>query len=318
MSTLFLDRKDLQLRYESQCLVLYEHNQRRGTVPLHLVERIVMQGQIQLDTRVLGALADKNIGVVMLTGRQQRNVAMLFGRPHNDTQRRVAQYACYVEETERVKLSRWLVLGKLRSQQRFLKIALTSRADLRLPLSTGITSLVGLIKQITSEQVFSIAQLRGLEGSGAAVYFKAYQTLFPDGLNFTARQRRPPPDPVNACLSLGYTLLHFDAVTACHVSGLDPFIGFFHEPAFGRESLACDFIEIARAKVDKLVWDLFRERKLRNENFAAEGGGVMLNKSGRACFYAEYEMCIKPIRRLLRRYGYALAQRFVKFNLEAV
>jgi CRISPR-associated protein Cas1 len=38
-------------------------------------------------------------------------------------------------------------------------------------------------------------------------------------------------------------LLHFEAVRMAHAAGLDPLLGFYHRPAFGRESLACDLIE---------------------------------------------------------------------------
>lgn len=311
MSTLFLDRKDLRLGYEGGCLALYEQGTKRGTVPLHLLERVVMTGQVQLDTRLLGALAEKNIGVLMLSGRNHRCVAMLLGKPHNDSLRRVAQYACYLDAAERAKLSRWLVLGKLRSQKRLLVAALAQRPDLRLALRAGISTLEGIVAQLGAETAaYPVEQLRGYEGGGAAAYFKAYTQLFAPSLQFTARKRRPPPDPVNACLSLAYTLLHFDAVQACQLSGLDPYIGFFHDPAFGRESLACDFIEVLRAQVDAWVWRLFRERLLRPESFSADGNGVWLNKAGRQRFYAEYELFARPLRRLLRRYGYALAQRF--------
>ncbi|TAL46264.1 MAG: CRISPR-associated endonuclease Cas1 [Methylovulum sp.] len=310
MSTLFLDHKGLTLGFEGQCIALYEQGSRRGTVPLHLLERVVIRGQVTLDTRLLGALAEKGIGVLMLSGRNHRNVGMLFGKPHNDSRRRVAQYASYLDATERLRLSRWLVVGKLRSQKRLLTTALTQQQDLRHALIAGITTLDGILAQLTSED-WSIEQLRGFEGSAAAAYFKAYSSLFASSLQFTSRERRPPTDPVNACLSLGYTLLHFDAVKACHESGLDPYIGFFHDPAFGRESLACDFIETQRAKLDKLIWRLFRERVLRAENFSADNGKVLLNKSGRQHFYAEYEVFARPVRRLLRRYGHALAQRFV-------
>ena len=312
MSTLFLDRKDLTLGFEGQSIALYEQGSKRGTVPLHLLQRVVIRGQVTLDTRLLGALAEKNIGVLMLSGRNHRCVAMLFGKPHNDTQRRVAQYACYLDKTERVKLSRWLVISKLRSQKQLLSTAMAKRQDLRKGLFAGIATLNGILEQLTNtSNEVSVEQLRGFEGGGAAAYFKAFSTLFPPALEFNSRQRRPPTDPVNACLSLGYTLLHFDAVKACHESGLDPYIGFFHDPAFGRESLACDFIEILRAKLDALIWRLFSERVLRAENFSKENGKVTLNKSGRQSFYAEYEVFARPVRRLLRRYGYSLAQRFV-------
>ena len=58
-----------------------------------------------------------------------------------------------------------------------------------------------------------IASLLGIEGAGAAAYFAGYRTLFPDSLQFEGRNRRPPRDPVNACLSLGYTMVHFEAVS---------------------------------------------------------------------------------------------------------
>ena len=67
----------------------------------------------------------------------------------------------------------------------------------------------------------------GLEGAAAA-YFRALAAAFPPALGFEGRNRRPPRDPVNACLSLGYTLLHGDAVREAAVQGFDPMIGVLH------------------------------------------------------------------------------------------
>jgi len=311
MGTLFLDRKDLRLAFEGQCLALYEQDAKRGTVPLHLLQRVVIRGQIMLDTRVLAALAEKDIGVLMLSGRNHRTVAMLFGKPHNDSQRRMAQYACYLDQAMRMRWSAWLVKAKLRNQKRLLTGALAERPDLRHDLTAAVATLNGILTQLANNRADTLDRLRGFEGAGAAAYFKAFCPLFAPSLQFTARQRRPPPDPVNACLSLGYTLLHFDAVKACHECGLDPYIGFFHDPAFGRESLACDVIEPLRAVLDQWVWRLFRERLLRVEHFSDDHGKCLINKTGRQRFYAEYEIFAKPVRRLLRRYAHALAQRLL-------
>jgi CRISPR-associated protein Cas1 len=150
--------------------------------------------------------------------------------------------------------------------------------------------------------------VRGLEGAAAAAYFAALATVFPPALNFTGRNRRPPRDPVNACLSLGYTLLHFEAVRACHGAGLDPLLGFFHDPAYGRESLACDLIEPLRPRLDAWVWGLFRNRLLRAEQFVTDKGACLLNKSGRQVFYASYEVFVPKLRRYLRQQAYRLAR----------
>jgi len=229
--------------------------------------------------------------------------------------RRLGQYQTSLNDDLRTPLARWLVLVKVRAQQRLLRDALAARADLRYPLTAALQTLNGIIGQLREDTVaLSLASLRGYEGAAAAGYFGGYTHLFADSLNFSGRKKRPPPDPVNVCLSLGYTLLHYDAVRACHTVGLDTMLGFYHDVSFGRESLACDLMEPLRPLMDRWVWQLFRERQLRSEHFSDDNGRCQMNKAGRHCFYGFYESQAGPARRLLRRYGYALAKRHQSVN----
>lgn len=310
MSSLYLDRKNLAVKLDGQALALYEDGVKRGTVPLHLLDRVVMRGNVQLESRVLGALSERNIGLLVLSGRNTEATAMLAARSHNDAARRLGQYRTSMDEALRVPLARWLVLVKVRAQQCLLREALAARADLRHPLSASLQTLNGIIGQLREDAFdVSLASLRGFEGAAAAAYFAGFVHLFPGSLNFAGRKKRPPPDPVNACLSLGYTLLHYDAVRACHTVGLDSMLGFYHDLSFGRESLACDLMEPLRPLMDRWVWQMFRERRLRAEHFSDDNGRCQMNKAGRQCFYAFYESRAGSARRLLRRYGHALAKR---------
>ncbi len=144
----------------------------------------------------------------------------------------------------------------------------------------------------------------------ARVYYEALTALFAPALGFTGRNRRPPRDPVNACLSLVYTLLHFEAVRAAHMAGLDPLLGFYHRPAFGRESLASDLIEPLRPHADAWVWHLFRKNILRSDHFGRDGEACLLGKAGREAFYQHYEGFAGPPRRYLRRQCRLLAAHF--------
>jgi CRISPR-associated protein Cas1 len=314
MGTLYLDRKDLNLRHEGKHLCLYENGERRGTMPLNVVDRVVIRGSASITTGALGLLAEEGVALLVLSGRHGRSTAILQGRMHGDTHRRIAQYRWYHDDVYRLGWARRLVALKLCAQCRFLQQALAVRADCRKPLSDGIEqikrSMTTVADGVCSD--FSIARLNGIEGAAAAAYFGALTALFPLGLNFTGRNRRPPRDPVNATLSLGYTLLHFESVNACHINGLDPYVGFYHQPAYHRESLAADLIEPLRAQVDRWVWRLFADRKLRAESFTVEDGGCLLKKTGRSFFYASYEAFIPPLRRLLRRYGYWVATRLLE------
>jgi CRISPR-associated protein Cas1 len=100
-------------------------------------------------------------------------------------------------------------------------------------------------------------------------------------------------------LSLGYTLLHAEAVLALYGAGLDPFIGFYHGLDFGRESLACDLVEPLRVEVDQHALMLFRSEKLRPEDFSTTESGCLLGKAGRARFYGEWEPLAARLRKLL-------------------
>ena len=307
MATLILDRRDMEIRLDGQALALYEPEGRRGSVPLKLLDRVILQGDIRLDTGVLTKMAESGVAMLLLSKRQSRRVAVVLGPQHNDAAVRLAQSRrVFDAEWQRV-WARRLVLAKLTGQRGLLARTMLLRADVRKPLFDAVADLDAILNKIRAVDGLSPDSLRGLEGAAARAYFGGFTALFADSLGFTGRNRRPPKDPVNACLSLGYTLLHFDAVRAAHVAGLDPLLGFFHRPAFGRESLASDLIEPLRPRLDAWVWGLFRERTLRPDHFSLDKGACLLGKAGREAFYVHYESAAKHWRTALRRQCQILA-----------
>ena len=48
---------------------------------------------------------------------------------------------------------------------------------------------------------------------------------------------------MNAILSFLYAMLVKDAMTACLAVGFDPYLGFYHQPRYGRPALALDLME---------------------------------------------------------------------------
>ena len=313
MATLYLDRKDLELRHEGQHLILYESGARRGTVPLLQIDRIVMRGRATVSTGALGLLAEAGVALLVLSGRQGRSAAILQGRLHGDAHRRIAQYGWYAHEAERVAWARRLVALKLRAQVGFLGKLAQARTDQAPALRAAARQIKEALSNLAqaADGDLSLPRLNGIEGAAAAAYFAAFTQVFPPSLGFTGRNRRPPRDPVNAALSLAYTLLHFEAVQACYLNGLDPYVGFYHEPAHRRESLAADLIEPLRVHIDRWVWRLFADRDMRAEDFVQDNGACLLKKEGRALFYARYETLAPPLRRLLRRYGLVVVRRLL-------
>lgn len=304
MATLYLDRKGLELRRDGAALALYEGGSRVKTVPLALLERIVIRAETTLSSSVLGAIAEAGVATTVLSGRHGRRMATVYGCLHNDARIRLAQYSKSHDSTFRLSLAQRFVEKKIGAQVTLLERALGLRPDLRKPLTDALAT-VRSVRDRCGSQTAGIGcstVLLGLEGAAQAAYLRGYTTLFAESLAFKGRNRRPPRDPVNACLSLGYTILHLEAIRAAHATGLDPYIGFFHETAFGRESLACDLIEPLRPRWDAWVWELFRSRALRAEHFREDKGACLLDKTGRAHFYEHCETFMRPASRALRRY----------------
>ena len=323
MALLLLDRAQLEVKTEGDTLALYEAGVRRGTVPIKLIDRCVIHGaQTRLDSGVLTKLADAGATTVLMSPRSPRRVAIVLGAQHNDAAVRLAQ-------AERVMNDAWcrqwalaVVRAKLARQRRTLRHLQDQRPDARKPLFDALQSLGAILDGLDANasslanvgpagkvaDIPSLDSLRGFEGAAARAYFCGLAGVFAPALNFSGRNRRPPRDPVNVCLSLSYTMLHAQAVQMCITTGLDPLLGFYHRPAFGRESLASDLIEPLRAAVDLWVWQLLRERTLREEHFSLDKGACLLGKAGRAIYYAEWEKHSAPWQRWLRGQCQALAR----------
>jgi CRISPR-associated protein Cas1 len=210
---------------------------------------------------------------------------------------RQRQFALSAEPWFCISLARNLTAGKIRNQRTFLQ-----RNHIE---PSGM--VLGEMKRMAerAESTGSMEELLGLEGNAARLYFGAFSGLIKadeeDGVaaegspvltfEFEHRNRRPPRDPVNALLSLGYSMLAKDLTVACYAVGFDPMVGFYHQPRFGRPALALDLMEPFRALiVDSAVVNAINTRMVTAESFMSVGDSVVLRPEGRKAFYRAYEM----------------------------
>jgi CRISPR-associated protein Cas1 len=156
----------------------------------------------------------------------------------------------------------------------------------------------------------SIAELLGIEGAAASQYFQQFNGMVKvedddlPGLempgknakqlafnfHFTNRNRRPPTDPVNAMLSLAYSMLAKDCTLAALAVGFDPYIGFYHQPRFGRPALGLDLMEEMRPLVaESTVLSCINNRVVTERDFVRAGQAVNLTAPGRKRFFQMYE-----------------------------
>ena len=135
-------------------------------------------------------------------------------------------------------------------------------------------------------------ELMGIEGRASSVYFHVYGAMFhgDDFARFRGRNRRPPRDPVNAIISLGYTFLTNEVSAALEAESFEMYMGFLHGIRYGRKSLPLDMVEEFRQPVvDRMTLRLFNKRMLQEFDFTEEDGAVMLTEDGFKKFCREFE-----------------------------
>lgn len=193
-------------------------------------------------------------------------------------EKRAAQHRAIHEKNSVIAISRWLLSVKLKGQETVLK-KLSKHPELCEPIRKYRADLQ---KADTRES------LMGYEGAAAAYYFKTLGTLIPAKWNFTGRNRRPPKDPVNALLSLSYTIAGGEVNRAVQEAGLDPAAGFLHALQNGRDSLMLDILEPLRPKTDWFVFHLLDKIVTVKDFVTNKSDGCLLNKAGRRAYYAAW------------------------------
>ena len=186
-------------------------------------------------------------------------------------------------------LARDLVSTKIRNQRTLLQ-----RNHIEPP-AIALDRLKRLAEQ--AQRASSLETLLGVEGTAAAAYFAEFGGMIKaedsgsfEAFDFKTRNRRPPRDPVNALLSFAYSLLSRDLTVVCHGVGFDPFVGFYHQPRFGRPALALDLMEAFRPLVaDSAVLTAINTRMLSPEDFLRAGDAVAMTQRGRTAFIRAYE-----------------------------
>lgn len=292
MPSMYLSTPGLRVNLDGGRLVLLqpESNVRgasvsQNTVLLRDVDRVVVSESVILSFPVMTELLRREIPVVILSRRDE--VLGLCHPPSHRSTVRMMQYRCAADPAFCLALAIAVVEAKVLNQRRVLQRLAANRPEAEVtPVLLRLANAADAIPQARS-----VDTLRGYEGTAAGLYFEAYGSFFPQDAPFERRSRRPPHNAANAILSYCYTLLGAEAESFCHLEGLDPSIGFFHEPAERRASLALDIIEPFRAPVaDAMALDLLSHGTLHPRNhFEERDGGVFLNGEGKRRFFVAYE-----------------------------
>lgn len=286
MSTVYITEQGAVLRQSSRHLVVTKGKQRLAHLPILKINRLVIVGNVQMTTQAMNVLLQEGIDVTFLSTRGKLR-GRLVATESKNVFARLAQYERFLDDEYQLETARAIVAGKLTNARAVMRLYQKNHPE--LDFSPELNALAEILQKIQNQRTPN--SLRGSEGTGTATYFRAFGRMFSGELRFTRRKRRPPGDPVNALLSLGYSLITNEVVAAVTASGLDPYIGFLHGAVYGRPSLALDIVEEFRhPTIDRFVLNLFNNQLFTLEDFRTEAcGGCYLKADALKRFFMLYE-----------------------------
>jgi len=295
---LYLNTQGFRVGCKDEVLQVKDKDKIVEEIRMRDLSHVALFGNIQISTQSVQSLCEQEIPITYFSmggwfygitrGHGLKNVFL-----------RMEQFRLARDERVCLSLARQFVHGKIRNHRTLLM-----RNHLEPPEPTILK-----LKRASEDalEAKSIEELLGIEGAAASQYFQhlsgmikvadelagideenkgAKQLTF----NFAHRNRRPPTDPVNAMLSLAYSLLSKDCTLAALAVGFDPYVGFYHQPRFGRPALGLDLMEEMRPLIaESTVLSCINNRVVTEKDFVRAGQAVNLTAPGRKRFFQMYE-----------------------------
>ncbi|KUJ94894.1 MAG: CRISPR-associated endonuclease Cas1 [Desulfonauticus sp. 38_4375] len=265
MSVVYITKPGVKVHLEKNHLLVKGENYLQNIYTFNL-DRLVLVGKVEITHAALVHLFRNGVSVVFLS-RGGQFLGSLSGPDNKNTVLRLTQYRCFEDKDFRLQMAKSIVQGKIINLRTLvMRMARTKKSAVADQVADRLNKVLTLV-----EQAKDLESLRGFEGQASREYFRAYREGFSKALKFSKRVRRPPTDPVNACLSFGYMVLYSLVLGAVQSKGLDAGLGNLHAISYGRNSLALDLMEEFRPiVVDMTVLALFNLKILARDNFIFE------------------------------------------------
>lgn len=289
VAILYLTEQGSILRKSGDRLLVEKEDEILLDIPYHKLETVLLFGNVQVTTQAMGELLEKGVGMSLFS-RQGRYRGQLEAPRGKNIDLRIAQFEAFRDHERALGMARALVKAKVTNG---LAVVDFYRAHNQAgeDFAERRGRLAGAME--TCGTAGDIATLDGVEGAAAREYFSLLMGFNKSELVWPGRVRHPATDPLNALLSLTYTLIMSELTGLLEGAGLDPYLGFLHQVDYGRPSLALDVMEPFRhAVADRLVLLQVNQGAVDATDFVAggeAGHGVFLSPKALKRYFEAYE-----------------------------
>lgn len=286
MSHVYITSSGSKIGIEGGKMIVSNKDGSTYSIPKETVESISIFGNSHLSTSCVQFALQSGISVSYFSGKGK-----YFGRLESTMTHKndAIKYQLKALENEQFvfDISKKIIAAKIKNQEVLLRRYIK---DFNSERARDIDLLNTFIKKCNNAT--SLETLLGFEGVAAKLYFDCISKFIHPDFRFKGRNKRPPKDPFNSLISLGYTLLIYELYAKIESEGLIPYYGMIHKHYSGNPALASDLIEEWRSViVDSVVLSMIQGNELSVEQFKVdeESKGVFLSKEAMNKFIKKFE-----------------------------
>ena len=221
-------------------LHVYRKDELLMQLPWNSIEMVLLLGNHQVTTQAMHTALDEDIPIHLASGKGNYKGCITHNRNSQHQSLWVQQILAFQDEAKVLACAKEVVQARLIHMKETLR---------HRQLAEDLPVINGALRKLP--KVDSLASLLGYEGSSTREYFARIASVLPVDFRFEGRNRRPPRDPFNVLLSLGYTQLYSLTESVVHTVGLLPWQGFYHQPRGRHAVLASDLMEPFRHLVER-------------------------------------------------------------------
>ena len=253
-------------------LQIHRKDKRLYKLPWKSIQAVILFGNHQITTQAMHAALQNNVPIHLASGTGHYKGVITHNRNNQHQRTWLQQSLIFQDEEKALYCAREIVASRLRHIKEHLR---QRKQAHKIPV------IENALRKINTAE--NLQSLRGFEGSATREYYQRLSLILPPEFEFAGRNRRPPKDPFNVMLSLGYTTLYAMTESFLHSSGLLPWQGFYHQQRGSHAVLASDMMEPFRHLVERTAITLIKRHEIKIDDFSynTTGGCIISNQARR-------------------------------------
>jgi len=266
--------------------ILFENENKKHIIPVEVTNQINIYSNVILASNMLNKMNEKNIKINFFNKKGQSIGCFVPEKTYSHSNILLKQCELYLNEQVRLHIAQQMEIASLHNIRSNLRYYEKHEKGV---YSAAIKKISELI--VEENNAITVNQLMMIEARARQIYYRMFSNIIKeDRFKFITRTKRPPKDPINACISFGNTLLYNEFLSIIWMKGLYPEIGMLHAANRRNYSLNLDFADIFKPIIsDRIIFTLLNRKMLGVENFEEYNKGVYLSKDGKKIFLEQFE-----------------------------